>query len=78
MIPSSEQMARNIVATCEGLAREIAERVYHDSRMIGGGVVARGIIESHARAVLIDWLLSDFVPVPPTSTSTPTPKESKP
>jgi hypothetical protein len=51
MIPSSAELAEILQRLCEHLAREIARRAAED-----------GNVEHHARAVLLDWFLGDYVP----------------
>ena len=59
MIPSSSQMAENIRKHVDAMAREIARRVADDPRNAEGAPYA---IEHHARMVLLDWYLGDWVP----------------
>ena len=59
MIPSSEEVAKNLRRHCEGMAREIARRIADEWTFTP---VQKASIESHALAVLLDWYLGDFIP----------------
>jgi hypothetical protein len=62
MIPSSEAVAENIRRHCDGMAREIARRVYADSSQRMHENEVRDLVEHHARMVMLDWYLGDFIP----------------
>ncbi len=57
MVLTSDALAENIKRTVDGLAREIARRVEDDWR---DGT--RYGVEHHARLVLLDWFLGDYIP----------------
>ena len=59
IIPSSEQLAENIRRHVDSLAREIARRVAADDREYD---TPTSRCEHHAKAVLLDWFLGDFIP----------------
>ena len=52
-----EDLTGNIRRICDGLASEIATRVVADFSECD-----RAVVESHARQVLIDWFLGEFIP----------------
>ena len=59
IIPSSDQLAENIRRHVDSLAREIARRVHEDNDEYDGPTSK---CEHHARTVLLDWFLGDFIP----------------
>lgn len=59
MIPSSEAVAENVTKHVDAMAREIAKRVAAEPSRVDG-------VYWNARAVMLDWLLGDWVPPPPT------------
>jgi hypothetical protein len=52
-----EDLTGNIRRVCDGLAAEIAKRVTADF-----SACDHAVVESHARQVLIDWFLGEFIP----------------
>lgn len=62
VLPSTEQLAENIRKHVESLAREIAQRVADD---IDTFDQPSARVEHHAKAVLLDWFLGDFIPGAP-------------
>ena len=59
IIPSSDQLSERIQKHCEYLAREIARRVHEDNQTYA---TPTQCCERHAKAVLLDWFLGDFIP----------------
>lgn len=72
MIPSSEQVAENIKKHVDAMAKEVARRVGCDRwPECGCGTLSgphtcegRAKVERHAREVMLDWLLGNWVPPP--------------
>jgi hypothetical protein len=60
MIPSSEDVAEIIKRLVDGLVREITRRVEADHKLVPTDV--RELVERHARDVLLDWFLGDYLP----------------
>ena len=52
-----EDLSGNIQRVCDGLAEEIAKRVVADF-----SDCEEAVVRSHARQVLIDWFLGEFIP----------------
>ena len=59
MIPSTPQLAERIQQHCEAIAREIARRVHEDNQTYD---LPTSCCELHAKEVLIDWFLGDYIP----------------
>lgn len=64
--PSSDEMSKRIGTHCDQMAKEIARRVVKDL----GQTHAQGhdiftSVERHAKVVLLDWYLGDYVPGTP-------------
>ena len=69
MIPSTEAAAENIRKHIEGMSGEIARRVAKSVRegehVHGYSTIEEKIgllVRVHARAVLLDWFLGDYLP----------------
>jgi hypothetical protein len=54
-----EDLTGNIIRVVDGLAKEIANRVAWDSK---NSDATPYNVELHARQVLIDWFLGEFIP----------------
>jgi hypothetical protein len=61
-LPSSDEMSKRVGKHCDQMAKEIARRVMQDLGHSSHGRDIGTNVEHHARMVLLDWYLGDYIP----------------
>ena len=62
ILPSSVALAERIQKHCDHIAKEIARRVAEDDKEYDSPTER---CECHAKQVLLDWFLGDYIPGAP-------------